>query len=108
SDGEISAEEAVWAYHAVLQQLGVKPQRTLEEDMTLQTNVMSYGGNGKVISAPPPSPRTAVRGLPGAKRDCACGCNGACASATGEPDFKKMTNAEKIAWHKARWDRILG
>jgi hypothetical protein len=108
ADGEISAEEAVRAYHAVLQQLGVKPQRTLEDDMTLQTNVMSYGGNGKVMSAPPPNPRTAVRGLTVAKKGCGCWCNGACASANGEPDFKKMTNAEKIAWHKARWDRILG
>jgi hypothetical protein len=26
----------------------------------------------------------------------------------GEPDFTKMTPAEKIAYHKARWDRILG
>jgi hypothetical protein len=25
-----------------------------------------------------------------------------------EPDFTKMTAAEKIAYHKARWDRILG
>jgi hypothetical protein len=29
-------------------------------------------------------------------------------AATGEPDFKRMTAAEKIAYHKARWDRILG
>jgi len=24
------------------------------------------------------------------------------------PDFSRMTPAEKIAYHKARWDRILG
>jgi hypothetical protein len=24
------------------------------------------------------------------------------------PDFSKMTSAEKVAWQKARWDRILG
>src|SRR5438067_6180030 len=53
ADGEISAEEAVRAYHGVLQQLGVKPQRPLEEDMQLQTNVMSYGGNGVAVSLPP-------------------------------------------------------
>src|SRR6266850_2371842 len=52
ADGEINAEEAVRAYHGVLQQLGIKPQRSLEEDMVLQTNVMSYSGDGKTVSVP--------------------------------------------------------
>src|SRR5262249_10479311 len=55
ADGEITAEEAVRAYHGVLQQLGVRPQRTLEEDMVLQTNVMSYGGSGRAGSLPAPN-----------------------------------------------------
>jgi hypothetical protein len=112
ADGEITAEEAVRAYHGVLQQLGIKPQRSLEEDMKLQTNVMSYGGNGKLTGSPlPPRPQVATRGPAPAKKDCGCGCNGPCATKTtsnGEPDFTKMTTAEKIAWHKAKWDRILG
>ncbi len=29
-------------------------------------------------------------------------------SADGAPDFASMTPAQKIAYHKARWDRILG
>src|SRR4051794_12477059 len=52
ADGAIAPEEAVRAYHGVLQALGVRPQRSLEEDMTLQTGVMSYGGNGKIVSVP--------------------------------------------------------
>src|SRR2546430_8351554 len=52
-DGEISAEEAVRAYHGVLQKLGVAPHRPLQDDMQLQTNVMNYGGNGVVTSLPP-------------------------------------------------------
>jgi len=112
ADGEISPEEAVKAYHGVLQQLGVRPQRTLEEDMKLQTNVMSYGGNGKVVSVPTPAAKSQA-----SKKDCGCGCNGAgtCAPkaaaepiANGEPDFRKMTAAQKVAYHRARWDRILG
>ena len=55
ADGEITAEEAVKAYHGVLQQLNIKPHRSLEDDMTLQTGVMSYGGNGKVTSSPKPA-----------------------------------------------------
>jgi hypothetical protein len=110
ADGEITAEEAVRAYHAVLQRLGVKPQRSLEEDMVLRTNVMSYGGNGRVISVPE-SPRAASHE---SKQSCSCGCNGkktcdtAETAANGQVDFTRMTPAEKIAYHKARWDRILG
>jgi hypothetical protein len=94
ADGEIDAEEAVRAYHGVLQQLGIQPQRSLAEDLQLQTGVMSYGGNGKVISVPP-------------------GSNGQEAMAGAEsnqrgPDFARMTPAQKVAYHKARWDRILG
>jgi hypothetical protein len=113
ADGEISAEEAVRAYHGVLQHFGIRSQRSLEDDMKLQTNVMSYGGNGKVISAPAPSSPVAKPG--------ACACNGAakCAcppaangkattAGNGTPDFLKMTPAQKLAWNKARWDRILG
>src|SRR5207253_686142 len=39
ADGEITAEDAVRAYHGVLQHLGIRPQRSLEDDMQLQTNV---------------------------------------------------------------------
>src|SRR5579884_3205575 len=53
ADGEIAPEEAVRAYHGVLQKLGIRPHRVVDEDMQLQTNVMSYGGNGVVISVPP-------------------------------------------------------
>ncbi len=112
ADGELGAEEAVQAYHGVLQQLGIKPQRSLEDDMRLQTNVMSYGGNGTTISTPPRAkPQVA------AKKDCGCGCNGAgtCQPKTaaepvanGQPDFTKMTPAQKVAYHRARWNRILG
>jgi hypothetical protein len=98
ADGEISAEEAVPAYHGVLQQLGVTPRRSLADDMRLQTNVMSYGGNGTVISVPPTD--RSRRDAPAAKPQAANG--------HAEPDFAKMTGAEKIAYHRARWNRILG
>ena len=78
-------------------------------------NVMNYGGNGTVMSAPPAAPQAAANGK--AKADCGCGCKGACdgkaekATTNGhaaEVDFTKMTAAQKVAYHKARWDRILG
>jgi hypothetical protein len=91
ADGKITAEEAVQAYHGVLQQLGIRPHRSLEADMQLRTGVMSYGGNGVVMSPP----------LAGDKQN-------AMAASNGSFDFTKMTTAQKIAYHKARWDRILG
>jgi len=120
ADGEISAEDAVRAYHGVLQKLGVRPQRSLEDDMQLQTNVMSYGGNGKVISIPVARATARTSTANGKKADCGCGCNGSgkCQDKkrpTSEkitegatPDFAVMTPAQKVAYHKARWDRILG
>jgi hypothetical protein len=109
ADGEVSAEEAVRAYHGVLQALGVKPHRSLEEDMVLQTNVMSYDGSGKVVSVPP-APAASKEKKPAG---CACACKNGSAKQTaaatnGEVDFRSMTPAQKMAYHKARWDRILG
>jgi hypothetical protein len=91
ADGEISAEEAVKAYHGVLQQLGVKPLRSLEDDMILQTSVMSYGGDGQTISVPDRKKVETKKSI-----------------ANAEPDFSKMTVAQKVAYQKAKWDRILG
>jgi hypothetical protein len=114
ADDEITAEEAVHAYHGVLQKLGIKPRRALPDDMQLQTNVMSYDGNGALTSIPP---KKTVPLLTGGKKDCRRGCDGdkkvetPAATQPGgnsEPDFSKMTNAQKIAYHRARWNRVLG
>jgi hypothetical protein len=87
ADGEISAEDAVKAYHGVLRQLGIKPSRTLEEDMTLQTNVMSYSGGGKVTSV-------GKGGGLAPRIDSARG-------ASGPPTLKDA------AYQKARWAKLL-
>src|SRR6185312_12225446 len=90
ADGEITAEEAVRAYHGVLQHLGIKPNRSLADDMQLQTNVMSYGGNGVVISAP-----SNTNGATKSKQSAACACkttaHGDCACTDKKPD-KAATN----------------
>jgi hypothetical protein len=98
ADGEIGAEEAVHAYHGVLQKLGIKPRRALEEDMQLQTNLMNYGGNGVAISVP-----ATTSGATAGKK----AANGR-QHANGEPDFANMTPAQKVAYHRARWNKILG
>lgn len=97
-DGNISPEEAVRAYHAVLEKLDIQPHRSLEEDMTLQTNVMSYAGSGKTISAPAPSKPTSTSTT-----------GAASARETGSaPDFSKMSSEERLAFHRERLKRTLG
>ncbi|MBM4070624.1 MAG: hypothetical protein FJ271_16960 [Planctomycetes bacterium] len=106
ADGDITAEEAVQAYHGVLQRLGIRPQRSLEEDMQLQTGVMSYGGNGTTMALPV-KPRQGK--VMAASRNGVEPGNGAAPPMNGaEPDFASMTTAQKLAYHRQRWDRILG
>src|SRR3954467_13910945 len=44
-DGVIGPVEAVRAYHAVLEKLGIRPQRPLDDDLKLTSGAMSYGGS---------------------------------------------------------------
>src|SRR5947209_472991 len=67
ADEQPGPEEAVRAYHGVLEKLNIKPLRSLDEDMKLQTNVMSYGGNGVLVSVPAPANVAAAKPAPRAK-----------------------------------------
>ena len=124
ADHEISPEEAVKAYHGVLQQLKIKPRRSLADDMLLQTNVMSYSGSSASVPAAIPAGKPAAgkkAAKPAEDHDhgsCGCGssepkvchCHGAenGKPANGKPDFSKMSAAEKLAWNRADRDRIFG
>src|SRR5881394_4157051 len=44
TDGRVTPEEAVHAYHSVLQAKGIKPKRALQDDLQLTDQAMSYGG----------------------------------------------------------------
>ena len=122
-DGAISPEEAVRAYHGVLQKLGIKPHRKLEDDMQLQSGVMSYGG-GSAVTVPAGVPRSAAshsNGQATTKPSCgckssaepaahdhqACSCPTKKEPAAGPPDFARMTSAERIEYHRKRLDRKL-
>ena len=103
ADDLISPEEAVRAYHGVLEQINVKPHRSLDEDLQLQSGIMSYGGDGVTRSVPAPANNGQATPKPST-----CQCHEAPESTSSEPDFSNMTAAEKIAYHRQRWDRILG
>lgn len=114
-DGEITPEEAVKAYHGVLQEMGIKPQRSLEEDMQVRTNVMSYGGSGTTISIPAAAPKPAAS-APTSQAAPAPPPAPVAPQPTsvkpmnedGEPDFSRMTAQEKIDYNLKRLSRILG
>jgi len=96
AEGVIEPVEAVKAYHGVLQELGIPPQRTLEEDLTLQTGVMSYGGSGTTISLPT-SPKKAV----------ITSSESSSFIPADAPDFGSMSSAERLAYHQARLSRTF-
>ncbi len=134
-DDEITPEEAVRAYHAVLNRLGIAPQRNLADDMQLQSGVMSYrnASSGQVPSGIPRgnSSAAAPSSKPTEKPDCGCGgtdpkqchCHAgpkdstgvappaaanSSAATDGQPDFSRMSVAEKLAYNQARRNRIFG
>ena len=95
TDGVIEPREAVRAYHGVLQELKITPQRSLEDDLKLQTNVMSYGGSGTVISLPTPSAeKSETTASP--------------TSEAGRPNFAKMSASERLGYHQERLKRLFG
>jgi hypothetical protein len=125
---QITPEEAVRAYHGVLERLKLKPLRSLADDLTLQTGVMSYGG-GSTVTVPEMKKGTGNKGQDARRETHPCPCGGpspsqcsckhepaaapvvvtaAVATQDGRPDFSKMTQAEKLAWNKAERDRIYG
>ncbi len=116
-EGTISAEEAVRAYHGVLQHLKISPTRSLADDLQLQTNVMGYSSSSvSVPAAIPATTSTATaKGCPcGGSDPATCKCSSpppassSPASKGTEPDFTRMTQAEKLAYNQARRDRIFG
>ena len=106
ADGVIEPVEAVRAYHAVLEKLGIRPQRSLEEDLTLQTAVMSYGGSGTTISLPP-AQRSGVRRQE-SRTPTRSVSEGTSANANGSPDFARMSPDERLAYHRTRLNRLFG
>jgi hypothetical protein len=52
-EGVIGPVEAVKAYHAVLGKLGIRPHRTLDVDLALTDQSMSYAGSSSSVVVPP-------------------------------------------------------
>jgi hypothetical protein len=104
ADDQVLPEEAVRAYHGDLQRLKIRPSRSLEEDLQLTATAQSYGGTPPAPPAAAASTASGGNGSTGAAKP----ATPVAGAAQGEPDFSKMTQAEKVEWNLARWRRILG
>ena len=104
ADGLIEPVEAVRAYHAVLEKLGIRPHRPLQEDLTLQTGAMSYGG-GQAAAGRERSGTAAGGGAP-RRRPVSHGVRDA--DQREGPDFSRMTASERMEYHRRRLNRLLG
>jgi hypothetical protein len=108
TDGRISPEEAVRAYHGVLQARKIPPHRSLEEDLKLTDQTMSYDGSAarraavSVQNNPLASPDDQSKTQnPKSRIDWPTDAN-------GTPDFGKMTSAQRQAYDQARLTRRFG
>ena len=80
---EVTPEEAVRAYHGVLQSTGIPPMRKLDDDLQLTSGITSYGGTGSTIVKPAGAP--ASRKPDAAKAD---------ANPTGDPASRARVEAQ--------------
>jgi len=105
TDGKVTPDEAVRAYHGVLQAKGIKPNLPLEKDLQQTDQTMSYDGNAGKRA------RTEIRNNPLAKTqnepaNPATERNAAVQDwpklANGQPDFENMNSAQRLAYDAAR------
>jgi len=110
TDGKLSPDEAVRAYHGVLQGKGIKPHRPLEDDLKLTEQSMSYDGSATKRSTVTVqnNPTAAARTGIGNRRSEIGNEEGWPKCSNGKPDFDKMTPAQRSAYDAARLRRIYG
>jgi hypothetical protein len=129
TDGKLSPEEAVRAYHGVLQARNIKPKLPLEKDLELTDQAMSYDGaaTSRSVSRPatPGSPRPAdAKAARSESPGPACGTPSPVSIpqpstlnpqlhlwpvlANGAPNFEKMDTAQRRAYHLHRLTKKFG
>ncbi len=109
TEGKVSPDEAVRAYHGVLQGKGIQPQRELEKDLALTDQAMSYDGSAArratVEVRNNPLARPAAESKPaGASKN---GSDTWPKLADGRPDFATMSSIERQAYDTWRL-QLLG
>ena len=115
TEGKLSPEEVVRAYHGVLQAKNIKPKLPLEKDLELTEPTMRYDGNAQrrgpahLTSKPAPG----VTLMPASEnqhpdQSAVALAAGWPTRSDGFPDFEKMNSAQRRAYDRDRLARKLG
>jgi hypothetical protein len=117
TEGKVSPEEAVRAYHGVLQARKIKPKLALEKDLELTDQTMSYDARGNVrnsvvVESNPlrPTSSSEVKNVePGPVAKAASVASpGWPVLPNGSPDFAGMDPAQRLAYDRHRLERKFG
>ena len=108
TDGKITPEEAVRAYHGLLQKLNLKPHRALEQDLQLTDQAMSYDGSATRRANVPVRNNPLAADRPTASAAPTKAPVSWPKGADGRPDFEQMTGAERLAFHAQRLTKRFG
>ncbi len=108
TDGKITPEEAVRAYHGLLQKLNLKPHRALEQDLQLTDQAMSYDGSATRRANMPVRNNPLAADRPTASAAPTKAPVSWPKGADGRPDFEQMTGAERLAFHAQRLTKRFG
>ena len=117
TEGVIGPAEAVHAYHGVLQAKGIKAHRSLDRDMQLTEQAMSYDETQKskstvvVKSSIKTGSKDSADASQKSKESSALGSNKTFdwpVKADGKPDFAAMESAERRAYDRVRLKRTFG
>ncbi|MDB6023154.1 MAG: hypothetical protein JWQ04_3011, partial [Pedosphaera sp.] len=112
TEGRVKPEEAVHAYHGILQAKNIKPHRSLEDDLKPTDQAMSYDGsaarrataqirNNPLANGKPEPTATSVADKNGTGTDWPTGPD-------GSPDFANMNSAQRRAYDTARLAKRFG
>ena len=105
TDGKLSPEEAVRAYHGILQGKGIQPHRSLAEDLQPTAQTMSYDGSAarrataEIRNNPLAQASTGTAESPSARTSVGTGWP---QRADGSPDFEHMSSTQRRAYDSAR------
>jgi hypothetical protein len=112
TEGKVTPEEAVLAYHGVLQAKGIAPKLALEKDLELTNQGMSYEGSARRASAsevrnnPLPTPAGLRTNPPKPLK--VGGTPEWPILPNGTPDFDKMNSSQRRAYDQNRLTHKFG
>jgi hypothetical protein len=105
ADQKLSPEEAVRAYHGILQAKGIKPKLSLEKDLELTDQSMSYEGANARRSTVEVRKNTVAGRSADPDRTHTIPGRTWTKLADGAPGFSKMGPLERLAYDQARLSR---